>query len=749
MATALLEDRCELAPAITERLVLLRQRIRQYVWAEGVASVLAWLGAAFWISLGVDWFFEPPPALRILVLVVVAGVLATIIVRRIVRKVFVRFTVGNLAMLLERRFSHLDDCLLTAVVLSHRGRETSGCNPCMLADTRREAARRMQSVSLGAVFNLQPLRQSILAAGLLVCSVFLCGVLLPASFGVWARRTLAFSNELWPRRVQLEIEDFPGGSRKVARGSDVEITVRAEARHHTIPPAVQIRFREEGGVRSRVMMERVGQVDPRNHPYQPFSYTRRSVLTPLRFDVLGGDAALRDLAIEVVDNPTISDWSLECAFPAYLARPPRILPVSGVMSLLQGTRVTVHARSNKELVGVQVDTVIEEKAAAAPQVIGVKELGPDRRSFTFTLPALNQDTSLLFTLSDVDGIKSREPIRLGLVAVADQAPQVAARLDGIGTAITPRARLAIIGRVSDDYGLDRLWFEYQIGQSDPKTSVLCTFDNRPAEFSLEGLALEVGDFQLRPGQKILVSVRAADGYNLGKTANVGSSERWLLDVVTPEQLRALLEARELVLRQRFESILQETTETRDLLARWQPAAAGPAPGAAPAEEPGEESVDSSPERQLALQLLRVGRMITNCRKTAPETLGLADSFDDIRKQLINNRLETEELKERLGRGIAEPLRKIAKTLFPELERRLERLQTALERHSPRTAEDRQQARAQADVILLAMQKVLDRMLELESYHEAVEMLREVIKLQEQLHRQTELRQKEKLKDLLK
>ena len=54
---------------------------------------------------------------------------------------------------------------------------------------------------------------------------------------------------------------------------------------------------------------------------------------------------------------------------------------------------------------------------------------------------------------------------------------------------------------------------------------------------------------------------------MGKGPNVGSGEQWLLDVVTPEQLRALLESRELVLRQRFESIMQEMTETRDVLAR--------------------------------------------------------------------------------------------------------------------------------------------------------------------------------------
>ena len=50
-------------------------------------------------------------------------------------------------------------------------------------------------------------------------------------------------------------------------------------------------------------------------------------------------------------------------------------------------------------------------------------------------------------------------------------------------------------------------------------------------------------------------------------ANVGTSERWLLDVVTPEQLRAMLEAREVVLRWRFKAIVEEVTQTRDVLLR--------------------------------------------------------------------------------------------------------------------------------------------------------------------------------------
>ena len=64
-----------------------------------------------------------------------------------------------------------------------------------------------------------------------------------------------------------------------------------------------------------------------------------------------------------------------------------------------------------------------------------------------------------------------------------------------------------------------------------------------------------------------MSVKAADLCDLGHGPNVSSSERWILDVVTPEQLRTMLESRELVLRQRFDGMMQEMTETRDVLAR--------------------------------------------------------------------------------------------------------------------------------------------------------------------------------------
>ena len=210
----------------------------------------------------------------------------------------------------------------------------------------------------------------------------------------------------------------------------------------------------------------------------------------------------------------------------------------------------------------------------------------------------------------------------------------------------------------------------------------------------------------------------------------------------------MLESRELVLRQRFDRMIQEMTETRDLLARLDfltlpenstPVATG---------ENNDRESDDSPARQNTLQRLRVEGAVTNCRKSAQEVLGLAEAFDDIRKQLVNNRIDTEELTGRLQRGIADPLRSIAEGMFPELERRLEGLRAALD-NAQKGPSLRDLARRQADDILLEMQKIRDRMIELEDFNEALELLRSIIQKQEQLREQTQRRHKQKIRELLK
>ncbi|GAG18371.1 unnamed protein product, partial [marine sediment metagenome] len=257
-----------------------------------------------------------------------------------------------------------------------------------------------------------------------------------------------------------------------------------------------------------------------------------------------------------------------------------------------------------------------------------------RRGFQHTLESLDEDQTLLFTLLDADGITSREPVRLSLAVLPDQPPKLAVELQGIGSAVTPQARLPVEGEITDDYGLARVWFEYGIDQQKPATRQVDSFQDNLTEVRFSD-ALEVRDLNLTPGNKLALGVKAADRYNLAERPNVGTSSRWMLDVVSAEQLRAMLQSRELVLRQRFERIIQEVTESRDSLLRidFSSSASGnnagqtttkekaiAAEGAEPADESGKE--EANPALQpLGFWKLRVERARQNGRKDALETLG--------------------------------------------------------------------------------------------------------------------------------
>ena len=102
-----------LPPEVRRQLGALRSGIRRYVWLEGLLALAVWLGLWFWISLGIDWFFEPPRPLRIALLGVAGLGLAVAIFVYILRRAFVRLSDTSMATLLERRFPAFNDSSLT------------------------------------------------------------------------------------------------------------------------------------------------------------------------------------------------------------------------------------------------------------------------------------------------------------------------------------------------------------------------------------------------------------------------------------------------------------------------------------------------------------------------------------------------------------------------------------------------------------------------------------------------------------
>ncbi len=387
--------------------------------------------------------------------------------RYLIRRAFRPLDDSDLAVLLERRFHDYRDSLLTTVELDTRPSHAVDFNPEMLRHTRRQAIERSEDVRLGDVFRFSPLLRTLGFAAALAMSVLVFAVTAREAFATWVNRVVLLDKDLlWPRANHVKMQSFPADRiLKVAKGSDVEITAAADLTgRFTAPDTVQVRYRTQDGTRGRDNMSTVGVAGPRDRE-QKYSYVFKGVMSSIDFDIYGGDDRDRGFRLEVVDNPALSHVELACEYPAYTGRPANTVPASALVQLPQGTKVTLHCESNKDLVAVPITIVHGDKAGTLTEV----QLPPggDQRHFDVTLPELMEDTTLLFDLHDADGIRSRDPVRLVLAARPDDVPVVALRLHGISTAITPQARLPVVGDVRDDYGLAKLWFEYQLNQESP------------------------------------------------------------------------------------------------------------------------------------------------------------------------------------------------------------------------------------------------------------------------------------------
>jgi hypothetical protein len=796
-----------LPPAVRDRIDALRAGIRRYIWLEGLLAVAVWLGLWFWASMAIDWAFEPPRIVREIILALAGVGLAAAVYYFILRRAFVRLTDSHMAMILERRFPEFNDSLLTTVVLSDRPAEETGFNRTMLADTSRRAEGHVSAAPVNEVFDSLPLvRKFVIALGLAALAGFLAWRA-PDIFGLWAERNLMLADKMWPRKIRLEVVGFKDGVAKIAAGSNFDLRVRAfrgDTEIPILPDRVEIRYRDEAGGSYRNTMKTIGAaVDPataKDGVLQEYGYQFVGLLDTKHIDIVGGDARLSNLEIKVVPNPTLK-LSLVCELPSYMERAPTTIEIgSDAVAIPVGSKLTVCGTASKSLELLRIDCPASDQRAGYQEELAADKLRGDHRVFSYTFnpfpnppvakdkatsnpektlagakPAaqVQRDYTLQFTLRDSDGIKGRDPVTLNLVAVPDDPPDVKVRLVGTREpVVTTKGRMPATGKITDDHGLGRAWWDYVVEQPmplrppvapgekpadapksvPPRTGEVAIDEMKghPGEFVVkdQDTAVEASRLKLAEGQRLTLTVRAADLCDLGAGPNIGSGESWQLEVVTEAQLLTRLEARELLLRQRFESIVQEMTETRNLLLKMDfspPGKAGtPGPKAKPAgAEPGEVQ---APTQELSAadltsrRLERTLQAIQNCHKNTLETAEVAAGVDEIRLQLTNNRVDSEERKTRLDANVSRPLHNIVEEMFPVLDKRLEALQASVGDLVGGPA-FRDKAREQADAILVQMEEVLKHMMVMEDFNVAV-----VQRLQRLIEQQKELNDATKKKD---
>lgn len=814
----------KLSPKIHRLLASLRARIRRAVLLEGLGWLIFWAAVLFLTSFAIDYlpvrfgYSELPRWARLGLLILTGVALGWVLLRYILQRLFVPLNDSSLALLIERRYPEFADSLVTTVnradPLYENQHNDVSVDVSMLERTKLDAESRVASVDSASVVNTRPARLAISLAGVLLLSLTLFLLIAPSAFQLAGQRLYLLSDTLWPRQCRIEfvglvverenaiagipeleqMVELRQGTLRVARGSTVSMLVRAEQSDSTdgdgkreLPDKCWLNFYlTDEGTRGNQPFKRIGS--PRNgfQTYLLDGAPLENMISGLEFDIVGGDDRIGPFVIEVVDEPVVKTTDLACRYPKYVVDEAsgrymdRSKRWTGEARLPRGTSVTIEANTNKPLSSVYV-VEFDDKGDPLGDVLRLPAINVVGDTFQLELPPLMQSRDLKFYLCDTDGIVAEAPHEMLIEPVTDQAPVVDTRLKGIGAAVTPDVQLPISADIVDDYGVNQVRIEFENGATqitetvveppkNGKLEMMVDFRERRNEFGDKYRLLDEGQSQLS------VFVVATDFYDLDSEANEGKGERIELDVVSEAELLRIIERLEVGQRRRLEQVFTELKEVKKYLERTRDRRLADGRLVEPGDEPGDKETNELDEEKLQqskeLRRLFAQRALLQIEKSTREIRGSANAFDDLRLQLINNRVAGTNRVRRFEEQIIGPLQHISDETLLQVgstTKSLEEMLQQIEMQSGVPRGDRSVSLSQSEMaeqeVLAAtvtvealkwtdtaideLNEVLDLLVKFETQNELLDIVRQMIAEQKALLERTKKqRQKQAFQGLL-
>ncbi len=694
---------------VLTRLRGLGRRLRLYAVLDGSAIVSLALLAAIAATFTVDRSLWLGRDMRVVQFVSLFLILAAIAWRALVRPLRVPIGHQELALLVEHHYPQLNSRLISAVEFADPDAASRHPDAPRSSDMIEAVVRQAESDAGGLDFSrtLAHTRVRRRAAVTICCLLAIAVTAIAAhqQMGLWFQRNVLLKDVDWPQQNRLIVEGLTDGKIVVPRGDDVTVSAVVEP-GFAAPRQVFIHYEGAGGLREREQMPAVESDADRGTAR--FSHTFERVSETLRCVISGGDARTEPFTIEVVDRPRINEVVIGITPPAYAKIEPYELRVGQtVAEALKGSRIRLHIKTNKPLtkaVLVRQTTGKETEVGAAERISELEYSGTDLPDATATYHFVMTDGTGLTNVSE-----RVPPVRMSVRLVADRPPRVKMRIKGVGEMITPEAILPIETDFSDVYGLASARLVYELSRKDfkPVTEPIAGFEAGTKTFA-HAIDWTATTRTLAEGDRLSLRAEATD-FDDVSGPNLGQSQTTALRVVSREELLAELNRREQEYRQDFERLIRQQEELfSDFLTLSAPPAA------------------ASPDRgRRFAQLARLQR------DYAGRVNSLRLQFEQVLAELRVNQLSSPTAEARLGNGIVEPLNVLSRTRMPGAADELD----LLGRERP----DIQPARAAQEAILADMQRILANMLKWEGFQEAVALLREVLKMQGNLSRETEKR----------
>jgi len=780
---------------VVTRLGKLRRQVTTWFWVDGL-SRLCWAALALLAAdFALDWLFRMDKPQRAVMLALIAGVLAYVGYRRLVKPLSATISDDALALEVERLNPQLQQSVISALQFARMEDHLSdrGYSSAMIRQTVTRGAKASSEVNFGNVLDDREFRTN---AMLLLFAAVLLGGLAIGSFvhpliKIWANRNLFLGNDNWPQQTYLQVQRAENGKVVFPRGEDWTQLVSVTADSKVIPENVYIDFRRARGRATQTMKKKENVSQPESKA--EFEAVFASVIEPFEFRARGGDAYTEWVRVELVEQPAIDELQLEVVPPAYTGLSPQPLAAGrGPYFVLKGSTLRLQGTANKELTKAELvyrlikTEVIEDPQAKLPEkpaegeetkpaedkTAEEKSAGEDATPATppaakkIKTTEIEQRTPLTITdglklagelppdqvagtqytilLTDKLGLTSRRPTSFGLRIRADREPRVRARLIGISGMVVPKARIPFSVRVTDDYGLTDLRVKFRWNGDDterptgageiPFESLKDAFAGKPPGELAVDEALELEPHKIPTGSGLTFAFVDKD------TDDVPDE----LDAPVPNVGASSDFLVRVVTEEELRTdLLRREKEQRQEFERLVKGEEDLLTDSRALEAASRDAAALTQEQKDALMQMQKKQKVF-----ATNTGAIGDRMANILIEVENNRLEEAngKLQGRL-QEIIKPLRELADQDMPAIVQTIDQVRRQSTAVQPRS-EAIAAAIKQQEATVEKMKQVLALMVKSEGYQEAVNMLYEIQKSQQKVLDDTIKEQQERIKKLL-
>ncbi|MCK6457939.1 MAG: hypothetical protein L6Q92_15595 [Phycisphaerae bacterium] len=710
----------------------LARRAQWYVVLEGIATAVCVFVAAGAFQYATDRLLHLEIGPRAGLLLAAVAAVCIVLWRGAVRPILSGLAIDSVAAVLERRERGLRDALVSAVEFcASAGGDPRFNSPGLVAEAIMLATARFRSVPTRRVLNRRGLNRSLAGAALALVVVGAGAWSDPGGFAVFVSRNLLLSETPWPSNVRFHVEGFRNRALRYPRGD--EWTLRVDVEGDLPRRGLRMQYESASGERGERVMTAVGERQYRLE----FGPLEDSLTFAFLIGRLGLDERSESFEVVAVDRPAARALSVEVTPPAYTRQSAYRWPEGQTSGdVLIGATVTLTVTPSKALRAAAV-------RGGGTEIARARRIADSQWAATF-VPA--RSGSYVFGLTDEEGLDDLHPVACSIRVARDRPPRVRLTLPGAGELVVPEAVLRTVLEAEDNIGLASAELVWRVERAEsageastrpattqPSGGVERLIElevnqprfSRDGRFPLSGLSLSPGDrltlfgraFDFSPAEPSTRPHAAEE-----RLANEGRSTIFTLRAATREELLAELARRESEWRQEFEHAIASQERIRD-----DSRAAGEGNEARPA---------GWTERRSYRALERQQRQLAARVKT------IRTQFQGILAEMEINQLSGTGVQTRLVRGIIEPMGRLASTDMPDAADLLRQLD-----QSPDAAVLKRLEQAH-DEIVRNMQRILARMLKWEGFNEAVGLLQELLKMQQQIHEETRRQLERQLDELL-